>query len=176
MFTNSQSKYFQNHDLSNIPEEFVSRIGELNGSRYIDDIMVIFHLIEELGRESEEYIYRLTDRYILTAIPAWEMALKRGVDFRLLEPENIVVPPEFDRGPVIRDSVINRQFKIRVIEKVNVFMALNEKKVAAISFPTNEGRMDYRGFVSEDKAVHKWAKDLFEYYWARSKPKDVSGE
>ena len=176
MFTSSQSEYFQNHDLSNIPEEFVSRIGELNGSRYIDDIMVIFHLIEELGRESEKYIYRLTDRYILTAIPAWEMALKRGVDFKLLEPENIVVPPEFDRGPVIRDSVIKRQFKIRVIEKVNVFMALNEKKVAAISFPTNEGRMDYRGFVSEDKAVHKWAKDLFEYYWAKSKPKDVSGE
>ena len=176
MFTSSHRAYFQNHDLSSIPEEYVSRIGELNGSRYIDDIMVIFHLIEELGRESEEYIYRLTDKYILTAIPAWEVALKRGVNFRLLEPRDIVVPPEFDRGPVIRDSVIKQQFKIRVIDKVNVFMALNEKRVAAVSFPTNEGRMDYRGFVSDDKSVHKWAKDLFEYYWAKSVPKDVSGE
>lgn len=176
MFTNSHREYFQNHDLSSIPDEYVSRIGELNGSRYIDDIMVIFHLIEELGRESEEYIYRLTDRYILTAIPAWETALKRGVDFRLLEPRTIVVPPEFDRGPVIRDAVINQQFKIRVIDEVKVFLALNEKRVAAISFPTNEGRMDYRGFVSENKAVHKWAKDLFEHYWAKSVPKDVSGE
>lgn len=176
MFTSTHKDYFQNHDLSNIPEEYVSRIGELNESRYVDDIMVIFHLIEELGKESEEYIYRLTDRYILTAIPVWEEALKRGVDFRLLEPMDLVVPPEFDRGPVIRESVINQQFKIRVIDNVNVFMALNEKKVAAVCFPSNEGRMDYRGFVSEDMAVHKWAKDLFEYYWEKSIPKDVSSE
>lgn len=174
MFTNSHRNYFQNHDLSHIPEEYVSRIGELNGSRYIDDIMVIFHLIEELGRESEEYIYRLTDRYILTAIPAWELALKRGVDFRLLEPRNIVVPPEFDRGSVIAEATRTQQFKVHVIDQVNVFLALNEKRVAAISFPTNEGRMDYRGFVSDDKSVHKWAKDLFEYYWAKSVSKGVS--
>ena len=49
-------------------------------------------------------------------------------------------------------------------------MALNEKKVAAVSFPTNEARMDYRGFVSEDPQVHSWAKDLYEKYWAVSKP------
>jgi predicted transcriptional regulator len=172
-FTSEHRNYFQNHDLTSIPSEFVSRIGDLNGSRYIDDIMVIFHLIEELGKDSEEYIYRLTDRYILTAIPSWEIALKKGVEFRLLEPKNIVVPPEFDRGPVIREAAIRNQFQIRVIDEVNVFMALNEKKVAAISFPTNEGRMDYRGFVSEDKKVHKWAKDLYEYYWAKSTPKNL---
>lgn len=174
MFTSEHREYFQNHDLSALPAEFVSRIGELNGSRYIDDIMVIFHLIEEMGKESEEYIYRLTDRYILTAIPAWEIALKKGVKFRLLEPENIVVPPEFDRGPVIRQAVIDNQFQIRVIDEVKVFLALNEKRVAAICFPTNESRMDYRGFVSDDKLVHKWAKDLYEHYWAQSKPKDGS--
>lgn len=176
LFTSSQRQYFQNHDLSGIPEEFVSRIGELNGSRYIDDIMVIFHLIEELGRDSEEYIYRLTDRYIITAIPAWEKALKRGVEFKLLEPTNLLVPPEFNRGPVVREAVINNQFQIRVLDDVNVFMALNEKTVAAISFPTNEGRMDYRGFVSEDKTVHKWAKDLFDYYWEKSSYKDYLEE
>ncbi len=82
----------------------------------------------------------------------------------------------------IRDMIhkrLGREWAVAAIWTaglVNVFMALNEKKVAAISFPTNEGRMDYRGFVSEDKAVHKWAKDLFEYYWTKSKPKDVSGE
>ncbi len=174
LFTSMHRDYFQNHDLSRLPKEYVSRIGELKETRYIDDIMVIFHLIEELGRESNEYIYRLTDRYILTAIPAWEQALKKGVDFRLLEPANIVVPPEFDRGPIIREAVMSNQFQIRVAEKVNVFMALNEEKVAAISFPTNDGRMDYRGFVSEDPVVHMWAKDLFEHYWEQAVPKEAS--
>jgi len=41
---------------------------------------------------------------------------------------------------------------------VNVFLALNESRVAAIGFPTNQGRMDYRGFVSEDPQVHSWAR------------------
>jgi predicted transcriptional regulator len=117
MFTSSHCEYFQTHDLSSIPEEFISRIGELSKSRYIDDIMVIFHLIEELGKESEEYIDRLTDRYILTAIPAWEVALKKGVEFRLLEPANIVVTTEFDRGPVISDAVLSQQFKIELLTK-----------------------------------------------------------
>ena len=76
----------------------------------------------------------------------------------------------------IRDAIINQQFMVRAIDKVNVFMALNEKKVAAICFPTNEGRMDYRGFVSEDKAVHKWAKDLYEYYWANSTYRELAEE
>ena len=80
MFTSNHRDYFQNHDLTGIPPEFVSRRGELGNARYIDDIMVIFHLIEQLGRESQEYIYRLTDKYILTAIPAWEYALNRRVD------------------------------------------------------------------------------------------------
>ena len=170
MFTSNHRAYFQTHDLTGIPPEFVSRIGELGEARFIDDIMVIFHLIEQMGRESQEYIYRLTDKYILTAIPAWEDALTRGVEFRLLEPTDIVVPPEFDRGTVIADAVNRGQFQVRKTDKVNVFLALNESKVAAIGFPTNEGRMDYRGFVSEDPQVHIWAKDLYEKYWAKATP------
>jgi predicted transcriptional regulator len=170
MFTSSHREYFQNHDLTGIPPEFVSRIGELGNARYVDDIMVIFHLIEQLGRESQEYIYRLTDKYILTAIPAWEDALNRGVEFRLLEPTDIVIPPEFDRGKVIENAVIRGQFQVRKIDEVNVFLALNESRVAAIGFPTNQGRMDYRGFVSEDPQVHSWAKDLYEKCWAKGTP------
>jgi len=169
-FTSNHRDYFQSHDLTGIPSEFVSRIGELGNARYIDDIMVIFHLIEQLGKDSQEYIYRLTDKYIITAIPAWEEALSRGVEFRLLEPTNIVVPPEFDRGEVIAEAVDDGRFKIRMIDEVNVFLALNESKVAAISFPTNQGRMDYRGFVSDDPLVHAWAKDLYETCWAQGKP------
>ncbi len=88
----------------------------------------------------------------------------------MLEPTNIVVPPEFDRGEVIAEAVGDGRFKIRMIDEVNVFLALNETKVASISFPTNQGRMDYRGFVSDDPQVHAWAKDLYETCWAQGKP------
>ena len=74
-FITDQKEYFQNHNLSNLPVEFINRIGELENSRYVDDVMVIFHLIDQMIRDAEEYVWRLTDRYIITIIPAWSEAL-----------------------------------------------------------------------------------------------------
>ncbi len=170
-FTTSHRDYFQNHDLSLLPGEFISRIGELENSRYVDDVMLIFHLIDQMIREAEEYVWRITDRYVITIVPAWSEAMERGIEARLLEPENIVIPPEFNRGEIIAEAVQHQQFLNRLLKKVPVFMSLSEKQVAGICFPANDGRIDYRGFVSEDPTVLKWSKDLYEYLWSISKPK-----
>jgi len=133
--------------------------------------MVIFHRIEQAFRDAEEYVWRMTDRYILTAIPGMEDALQRGVEFRLIEPRDIVIPPEFNNGPILREALRSRQFLNNVIDQVNVFMAVSEKEVAGICFPGADGRMDYRGFVSDDPGVHRWTTALYEYYWMRSERK-----
>lgn len=172
-FITAQKEYFQNHDLSNLPIEFINRIGELENSRYVDDVMVIFHLIDQMIREAEEYVWRVTDRYIITIIPAWNEALERGITGRLIEPLDIVIPPEFNRGPVIRDSIFNNTFAIHTLEEVPLFMSLSEKQVAGICFPANDGRIDYRGFVSENPVVLAWAKDLYEHLWKKSVPRSL---
>ena len=172
-FITTHKDYFQNHDLSKLPVEFINRIGELENSRYVDDVMVIFHLIDQMIREAEEYVWRITDRYIITIIPAWSEALERGIKGHLLEPEDIVIPPEFNRGPVIRDSIINQHFALHTLKTVPLFMSLSEKQVAGICFPANDGRIDYRGFVSENPIVLKWAKDLYEYLWSISVPRPL---
>ncbi len=172
-FISTHKDYFQNHDLSLLPPEFVSRIGELEGSRYVDDVMVIFHLIDQLIRDAEEYVWRITDRYIITIVPAWNEALKRGIKGRLLEPHDIVVPPEFDRGPVIRDAVLEHNFAIKNIKQVPLFMSLSEKQVAGICFSSQDGRIDYRGFVSDDLKVLKWAKDLYQHLWSKAQPSSL---
>ena len=172
-FISSHNNYFQDHDLSLLPTEFVSRIGELENSRYVDDVMVIFHLIDQMIRDAEEYVWRITDRYIITIIPAWSEALERGVKGRLIEPEDIVIPPEFDRGPVIRESLLNNSFSLQTMENVPLFMSLSEKQVAGICFPNNDGRIDYRGFVSEDPTVLKWATDLYECLWNAANPRPL---
>ena len=170
-FTCSHRDYFRTHDVTRLPPEFVARIGELEPCTYVDDIMVIFHRIEQAFRDAEEYVWRMTDRYILTAIPGMEDALQRGVEFRLIEPRDIVIPPEFNNGPILREALRSRQFLNNVIDQVNVFMAVSEKEVAGICFPGADGRMDYRGFVSDDPGVHRWTTALYEYYWMRSERK-----
>lgn len=173
-FTCTHSEYMRGHKLTGLPREFIARIGELENCVYTDDVMVIFHRIEQTIKAAEEYVLRLTDRYIITVIPTWEEALRRGVQFRLLDPIDIVVPPEFNRGPVLTEALRSGQFKNHTLDSVNIFLTLSEKEVAGICFPSLDGRMDYRGFHSDDPVVHRWAKDLYEYYWARSKPRITS--
>ena len=170
-FTCSHRDYFRTHDVTRLPPGFMARIGELEPCAYVDDVMVIFHRIEQAFRDAEEYVWRMTDRYILTAIPVMEEALQRGVEFRLIEPRDIVIPPEFDNGPILQEALRTRQFRNNVIDQVNVFMAISEKEVAGICFPGADGRIDYRGFVSDDPGVHRWATDLYEYCWGRSERK-----
>lgn len=173
-FISAHKEYFESHGLSLIPTEFISRIGELENSRYVDDVMVIFHLIDQMIREADEYVWRITDRYIITIIPAWNEAIERGITGKLLEPEDIIVPPEFDRGPVIRQAVLDHKFSIHTLKTVPLFMSLSEKQVAGICFPSHDGRIDYRGFVSENPTVLKWAKDLYEYLWSTSNLRDLN--
>lgn len=160
--------------MTRLPPEFVAHIGELEPCTYVDDVMVIFHRIEQAFKDAEEYVWRMTDRYILTAIPVMEDALQRGVEFRLLESRDIVVPPEFDNGPILREALRSRQFRNNVIDQVNVFMAISDKEIAGICFPGTDGRIDYRGFVSDDPEVHRWATDLYEYYWEQSERKTTT--
>lgn len=170
-FTCGHGGYFAAHDVARLPAQFVARLGELDRCAYVDDVMVIFHRIEKAIREAEEYVWRLTDRYIITAIPVWEASIRRGVEFRLLEPRDIVVPQEFNQGPVLAAAQVSGQFRNNVIDRVDVFMALTEKEVAGICFPELNGKMDYRGFASDDPEARGWARDLYEYYWERSSVK-----
>ena len=168
-FVSSHWDYFGSHTLETIPQAFVSRIGELAGSNFVDDVMVVFHNIEKMFLEAEEYIWRLTDRYMMTALDELEAAVEKGVEVRLLEPKDIVYPPAWDGpGPVISEATAKGQFINQLLERADVFIAMSEKEVACVSFPRGDGRFDYFGFHAIDERSHRWCRELFLYYWERS--------
>jgi len=168
-FISRQREYFTTHTLSALPTEFVGRMGELSGSTYIDDVMVVFHNIERVINEAEEYIWRLTDRILITSLDELEGAVQRGVEVRHLEPKNMVYPPNWSGpGPILSEASVKGKFVNRLVESADVFIAMSEKEVAAVSFPEEDGRFDYLGFSSTDEDTHEWCKDVFEYFWSRS--------
>jgi predicted transcriptional regulator len=170
-FISENRDYFRSHSVGGLPYEYISRIGELEGSHYSDDVMVTIHNIDLMVREAQRYVNRLTDRYIITAIPTWEKTMQRGVEFRLLEPRGFTPPPDFDNGPILSQALRTGQFKNHVIDEVKIFLAFSETKVAAICFPGVDGKMDYRGFSSNDEKALRWVQGIFDYYWSRSSPK-----
>jgi len=170
-FSTRHRDYFIDHTTEHIPPSFQMRIGELSDSLLVDDVMVVFKNIEKMYTEVEEYVLRVTDRLMLTTIPLLEKAFERGVKQRLLDPEDIVIYPDYRNTPKLDEALDSGQFIDHTVKSCDFFLSMSEKGVASLSFPRIDGRFDYLGFTSTNPDFHGWCLDLFEHYWATSKPK-----
>jgi predicted transcriptional regulator len=173
-FTSKHKDYFINHTLSDLPIEFVKRLGDLQGSKYTDDTMRFFHRIENLIKEAEEYVWFQIDEYPISALSSIEEAIGRGVQFRIIEPEERVTGPHLslDASDDVPDLARTRHTPLaehRTLEKSDVFLFLSDKG-GLLAFPAFEGRCDYRGFNITDEQSHKWCGDIFQHYWEKAEP------
>lgn len=162
-FLCKHSNYFTTHKAFHLPEPFVSRIGELEECTFTDDVMVAFHKVNTLIEEAKEYVWILSSQILMSTLSYLERAVKRGVKFMLILPDDLVPPPGFKPIPYIPNRIERRTLK-----RVDVVIVMSEKK-ARIAFPTADDKMDHIGFGSTGEMSHKWCKDLFEYYWEKAK-------
>ncbi len=169
-FTSRNSHYFSDHPLDKLPLQFRLRLGELEESTFLEDTILVFDHVEKMISEAEEYVYRITDRYLRSWLPIIDDALKRGVEYRMLSPEEIVVPSNFKLPPLMTKADLSRQFNVRTTPGPYVFLAMSEKEVSALGFLNSKGKLDYYSFQSRDARFHSWCHDLFNYYWVTSKP------
>ena len=169
-FTAKNSRYFADHPLDRLPTQFVLSLGELEESTFLDDTILVFDHVEKMISEAEEYVYRITDRYLRSWLPIIDDALRHGVEYRMLSPADIVVPSNFKMPPLMTKADIRGQFNVRTTPGPHVFLAMSEKEVSALGFLNSKGRLDYFSFQSRDPRFHGWCLDLFNNYWAASKP------
>jgi predicted transcriptional regulator len=171
IFTSSNRDYYKTHKIPVLPTQFVSRLPELEESRQITDVMLVFALIERIIDEANEYIWRLTDRYNMMSLPKLEKATDRGIEFRLMQTKHFQFPPNWPGvGVILKDARLRGVFDVRTSYEANLFIAMNEREVAVLGFPMDENVFDYRGFSSSDPDFHAWCCDLFEYYWVDAIP------
>jgi predicted transcriptional regulator len=180
-FVAEQRDYFNSHSLDVHPREFVARIGELQGGKPADNAMVTFGIVENIMRDSEEFLCMIHDQYLPSILPLCVSALKRGVGLRSVELK--AKPPGRSLDPIRPDYITleDEEYFIRLwhegkinslfSEEVHVFLYVNEKE-ALIAFPLTEGGFDYLGYYSEDPAFHKYCLDVFEFYYERADPPD----
>lgn len=177
-FISKYTDYFNSHSLMDIPREFLTRIGELSNSYYVDNVMSSFHNIERMFKESEEYIFEITDRYVMSTYPLLRDAFKREVRLRNIQQEKFLSLPMYsDVDPVLKeelDSLFLRYWEERFLEELPFFLYMSEKEVACVGFRTTNGELDYIGFSSKKMEVHKWCRELFEHYWKVAKTKQNS--
>jgi predicted transcriptional regulator len=162
-FLSLHREYFTTHTLSNLPEEYISRLGELKDCTFTDDIMLAFSKAEQLIAEAQEYVWIIGNQVLMSTLPYLEAAIKRGAQFRLMLPEDLVPPPGFKPLPTIPGRVERRTLK-----HVDVIMTISEKE-ARVGFLSRDGKLDPSAFESTDAKAQKWCKDLYSYLWENAK-------
>ena len=138
----------------------------------VKEVVVAFANVEKMAEEAEEYIWTITDQYLISrsALASFTQAYNRDVKVKNIEATNWVVPKHHRALLTTEDKEVRHQarnnglLQERLVERLDLCLYMSEKEVAVMAFPL-DGRFDYLGFTSKDKRTHKWCSDIFQYYW-----------
>ena len=176
-FVSNHREYFNSHTMDQLPDEFRDRLGELEHGKVGNDIAMTFFNIGRMMKEAEEYFWNITDHYLMSTIPLVKRVAYEGLKARSIDQKGYVFPPEM-KETVLEEEIIaayeakkQGNIEMRVLDKIDVFLWMSEKEVAALAFPSSDGRFDYMGFTSKEESIMKWCRDLFLYYWKKAEPK-----
>lgn len=138
-------------------------LGDLSKGVYLKEIFKNLDEGERRIREAKELVWILSDDVFSNSIPILKEKLKGNFDLRIILLEGKFPPEKMSQLPLGTPGV-----QKRVLPKVDILIVLTEK-YACFCLPNMNGKIDYRGFVGVDKNFHNWCKELFLYYWGRSK-------
>jgi len=161
-FISKHKEYFSTHDLMRLPSQFVSRLGELSGAEFGVDTIENINRGTQAYMEAQKYAWGIGEG----TIPAFmtsvmNQRVQQGVEMKMLIYEN-----RLPKGP--STPAMPKNLELRGLPDVPVLIVLTEK-YAVVCFRQLGGKMDYSGFLGADLAFHNWVKDLFLYYWEKSK-------
>jgi len=159
--------------MTELPAQFTNRIGELSQCSYEHDIMTMLHKLESTLRNAEEYIHIMLDQMVSHTLPILEEKVKAGVEFHFLTINDLTPPPGiWKRFNVQQTGLTNPQLlDTRFMDTVPLGLILTEKEAGLITFKNLDNEIDYTGLIGTDESSHRWASDIFEYYWATASDK-----
>jgi len=168
-FNHKNRDYFQDHEPSLLPSEFIARIGELEEHKSGEGVMQILHLAVVVMEEAKKYVWILADQVMTSIIPMIREGYVKGVRFRVLLPKQLTLPSGFQLTEPSPTSPI----EIRWLREVRVCIVMNET-LAGLCLPNSAGKIDYSiGFAGRDLKFHKWCRDVFMHYWRRGKESPI---
>ena len=154
-FVSKNRAFFLSHDVSNIPIPFVNRFGELVSSSFEVDAVKVIARVTNILNEADEFIWSHSYHILPSHIPILEKKVGEGVEFK---------------GIYLNDFETSSQIasNIRSVEKIELRILVTEKE-AMTGFLSSSGQPDYSAFFSFDPMFINWCKELFQYYWGKTR-------
>ncbi len=161
-FVSHYKEYFSTHDLSQLPVQFQSRISELSGAKLVIDTIEVLNIAERAYSEMEQYGWGMAEGTIPQhMLPIMDEKVDKGIELKFIVPENRL-PPNSSTMQIIKN------LETKILPELHTIIIVTEK-VAGICFRQVGGKIDYAGFFGTDSKFHNWVKELFLYYWDKSK-------
>ena len=163
-FLIEHQQYFITHQISHIPRDLLSRIGDLNGSRLLDNPVNAFQYVNTIIADAKDTISLVADQIPSGSIPLIEAAVKRGVIMQFLMPEELGRPNIPDSYLPHYDADDQKRLNLGRTNSID-FVGTISESAAVVGFPTLDGKMDYVAFYTENEIGLRWCQDLFMHYW-----------
>jgi predicted transcriptional regulator len=170
-FLYTNRNYFATHSTSQLPEPFRRSLGVLDDFKLVDDVMIVFHNIENMIKHAKDFVWIMSDQILVSTLPDLIDGLQRGMKFRLLMPKTYLPSGDMRNlvsNPVFEKASQKKTLETRFSDAFDVFLCISENEVGALAFLNLEGKFDYRGFKTEKSFGIEWAKMLFTHYWSNA--------
>jgi len=152
-FVFKHKQYFLTHDVDQIPQQLISRIGELSQTKLIMGMIESTTKSSKMIGEAKQFMWGISPEPLPAPLDEVSKQIPKGAEYRILSPQPPTKLPNLEN---------------RMLSEVPVIMAITEKE-ATVSFRFIGGRVDYAGFSGKDPLFLNWVKDLFLYYWDKGK-------
>jgi predicted transcriptional regulator len=154
-FISKNREYFLRHDVFQLPDQFISRVGELSKGKLCTEVADVVNGIEKLMQTAEDYVWVITDQVMTAQSKIMTEQVLRGVEFRSLFHEKLIQTDHLR---------VSGRYEKRSVSKIPGLFSITDKG-AFVSFVTMDGKIDASGFFGSDSLFMKWARDLYEYCW-----------
>ena len=167
-FLFNQREYFGEHDLSDLPRQFIERIGSLEKCEVVHGVLAIVQRWKNLYLESGSYIKEIMGQVPVDLIEVLSTKIESGVKFSYIFGRDSVIPK--GRSEILHrvgwTDLISKGLVMRkMLETVRTMVVINEKE-ACVLFPNLKGEPDLNTmFYSHDRDFHSWCNELFEFHW-----------
>ena len=161
-FFEQNQGFFNTHDLSCIPSEFISP-QTFSKTEIISGTPKVMSYIWKLTEASDELIWSILDSPLKPIIDENIKKVKNGVHIRTIIPSSEEVPAEYV-------GIFGVSLDLRRMKDVRFYLKANEKMIL-LALPDINGQIDYsEALISVDQSFLNWGKNIFNYFWDISEP------
>jgi predicted transcriptional regulator len=170
-FVGKYHEFCSTHNIDELPEELLSRIGELKNSYIIkSDVSLdsVHRMITLLFENARGRVIGITPVITVDWAKAVIASAERGIKFSIVTTSN-VVKLQGDRDYRDYPYMMHPNIEKRLYQDIHLALTSNGREAVLAFYEDNV--LDLRNVIaSNDEKAVQWVEDLFWWYWERGEP------